>query len=74
MDNPTQTTASKEPVAQAGLVLDIASAASFLGLTPWQVRGLIASKELSVLKVGRKFYLRKTSLARWCELYERTAA
>ncbi len=37
------------------LLLDIRAAGEFLGLTEWQVRGLIANSELPVVRVGKKF-------------------
>jgi hypothetical protein len=51
------------------LLLDIQSASDFLGLTIWQVRGLI-SQGLPVVRVGRKFYFRRVSLTRWVERME----
>jgi excisionase family DNA binding protein len=59
----TQTT---EPTA----LLDIAGAAKLLGLTPWQMRGLLASGELRCVRVGRKIYFRRATLLRWAEVTE----
>lgn len=56
------------------LLLDIPAAAAFLGLTAWQIRGIIASGELPVVKVGRKFYVRRSTLLRWAERAEERAA
>jgi hypothetical protein len=52
------------------LLLDINGAAAFAGLTPWQVRGLIANGDLSVVQVGRKLYMRRATITRWAERAE----
>ena len=52
------------------LLLDIKGAAAFLGLTPWQLRGLIVAGQLDVIRIGRKFYLRRATLIRWAERSE----
>jgi excisionase family DNA binding protein len=52
------------------LLLDIQDAADFLGLSPWQIRGLVTADELKVVRVGRKFYFRKQALVRWAERAE----
>jgi excisionase family DNA binding protein len=49
-------------------LLDIPDAASFLGLTAWQMRGLLANGELKCVRVGRKIYFRRASLIKWAEL------
>jgi excisionase family DNA binding protein len=51
-------------------LLDIEGAARFLGLTHWQVRGLLADGELRCIRVGRKLYMRRTALLRWAETSE----
>jgi excisionase family DNA binding protein len=51
-------------------LLNLPAAGSLLGLTVWQLRGLIASRSLPVVQVGRKFYLRRTTLLRWTERAE----
>jgi excisionase family DNA binding protein len=51
-------------------LLNLSAAGSLLGLTIWQLRGLIASRSIPVVKVGRKFYLRRTTLLRWTERAE----
>jgi len=63
-------TNSQPPARDNALLLDIKGASAFLGLTLWQIRGLISSQELLVVKVGRKLYLRKATLARWAERVE----
>jgi excisionase family DNA binding protein len=52
------------------LLLDVKGASAFLGLSSWQVRGLVASGDLRVVRVGRKFYFRKSALMRWAERAE----
>lgn len=51
-------------------LLDIAGAGKFLGLTNWQIRGLLASGELRCVRVGRKIYFRRFTLVRWAETSE----
>jgi excisionase family DNA binding protein len=62
------------PVAIAtspdSLLLDLPAASSFSGLTIWQLRGLIASGEIPVVRVGRKLYLHRQTLVRWAERAE----
>lgn len=51
-------------------LLDIPGAARFLGLTPWQIRGLLSNGELRCIRVGRKLYIRRATLIRWAESSE----
>ena len=51
-------------------LLTLPAAAGVLGLTVWQVRGLISSRLLPIVQVGHKFYLRRTTLTRWVERAE----
>jgi excisionase family DNA binding protein len=60
--------------ADTGLLLDIRDAGRFLGLSPWQIRALISDGSLPIVKVGRKFYFRRTTLVRWAERAEERAA
>ncbi len=60
---------SINPVASPFL-LDLPAASSISGLTVWQLRGLIATGEIPVVRVGRKLYLRRTTLQRWAERAE----
>jgi excisionase family DNA binding protein len=60
------------PAQTSSLLLSLEDAAPVLGVTIWQLRGLIASKELPVVIVGRKFYLRRATLLRWVERAEET--
>jgi hypothetical protein len=51
-------------------LLSLSAAGSFLGLTVWQLRGLISNRVIPVVHVGRKFYLRRATLLRWAERAE----
>jgi excisionase family DNA binding protein len=70
----TDATKAIGPTAResSALLLDLPAAGAYLGLTVWQVRGLVGSGELPVVKVGRKLYLRKAMLVRWAERVEAT--
>lgn len=61
---------SLQKVTGSTELLNLSDAAGVLGLTVWQVRGLIANRLLPVVQVGRKFYLRRTTLLRWAERAE----
>jgi len=61
---------SNSETAVNPLLLDIPNASSALGVTIWQLRGLIANGDLPVVRVGRKLYLRKATLQRWAERAE----
>lgn len=52
------------------LLLNLKDASPVIGLSIWQMRGLIASGELPVVRVGRKLYLRRATLSRWAERAE----
>lgn len=54
----------------ASVLVDVRGAAALLGLTSWQVRGLISNKELPIVKVGAKFYFRRATLLRWVDRVE----
>ena len=51
-------------------LLNLPRAAKEIGLTVWQLRGLISSQQLPVVRVGRKFYIRLQTLNRWSERAE----
>jgi hypothetical protein len=51
-------------------LLNLPAAGAFLGLSIWQIRGLISSRQIPVVKVGRAFYLRRSTLVRWAERAE----
>lgn len=51
-------------------LVDVAGAGKLLGLTTWQVRGLIKTREIPIVQVGNKFYMRRAALARWAERSE----
>ena len=55
----------------SGLLLSVPDAARFLGIGKWALRGLIASRKVPVVKVGRAFYLRRAALTKWAESAER---
>lgn len=57
-------------IASPTELLNLPAAGSLLGLSIWQLRGLIASRSIPVVKVGRKFYLRRATLLRWTERSE----
>lgn len=64
---PAESYASAAPDS---VLVDIRGAAALLGLTAWQVRGLISNQELKVVQVGRRFYLRRAALLKWAERAE----
>jgi hypothetical protein len=57
------------PVSNS-ILLDLIDASPVVGLTIWQLRGLISTGEIPVVKVGRKLYLRRQTLVRWAERAE----
>lgn len=58
------------PILKNPELLSVPAAASLLGVTTWQIRGLIATRSLPIVQVGRKFYLRRATLLRWAERAE----
>ena len=52
------------------ILLDLPAAAHVLGVTLWTLRGIIARRELRVVKIGRKFFIRRASLLRFVERAE----
>ncbi len=67
--HPASPVVTAAPAAQA-LLLNLPEASSVIGLTVWQLRGLVASGEIPVVKVGRKLYVRRATLVRWAERAE----
>jgi hypothetical protein len=61
---------SPKEAVPTSLLLDLTAASSVSGLTVWQLRGLIASGEMHVVRVGRKIYVRRQTLVRWAERAE----
>jgi len=61
---------STQKLSSSTELLNLPDAAGVLGLTVWQIRGLIANRLLPVVQVGRKFYLRRATLLRWTERAE----
>jgi hypothetical protein len=49
------------------LLLNVRAASAFIGITGWQLRGLIADKQIPVVKIGRKLFLRRATLQRFVE-------
>jgi excisionase family DNA binding protein len=62
--------ASSVAPSDISILLDLPRASSAVGVTVWQLRGLIASGEIPVVKVGRKLYVRRQTLVRWAERAE----
>jgi hypothetical protein len=72
-NNPTATNAIPVSTpAPPSVLLDLDSAARFLGLSSWQLRGRVYAKEISTVMVGRKIYFRRATLVRWAERSEGT--
>ena len=67
----TSPRAGSGPSPVSGLLLSVPEAGKFLGLTTWQVRGLLADRKLPVVQVGRKFFLRRAALMKWAESAEK---
>jgi hypothetical protein len=61
---------SPQRISSSAELLSLPDAGALLGLSIWQVRGLIANRSLPVVQVGRKFYLRRMTLIRWAERAE----
>lgn len=70
MTLPNAVHTTPEQKVHTAQLLDVAGASQFLGLTSWQVRGLLASGELRCIRVGRKIYFRRATLVRWAESSE----
>jgi excisionase family DNA binding protein len=62
----------QQKLPESTVLLDVKRAGDLLGLSYWQVRGLVNSKELPVVKVGKKFFLRRSTLLKWAERAEET--
>jgi excisionase family DNA binding protein len=67
--HPSAPAVTAAPSASA-LLLSLPEASPVIGLTVWQLRGLIANGEIPVVKVGRKLYVRRATLVRWSERAE----
>ena len=61
---------STQKIPNSAELLNLPDAGSLLGLTTWQLRGLIAARSLPVVQVGRRFYFRRSTLLRWAERAE----
>lgn len=66
---PTQNAAPQATAKGDAVLLDIRDGGVFLGLTEWQMRGLLLTG-LPTVKVGRKFYFRRSTLLKWAERAE----
>jgi excisionase family DNA binding protein len=64
----------QQEVDTPGLLLDVRAASRFMGISPWQCRSLISAGSLPIVRVGRKFYFRRSSLLRWAERAEESLA
>jgi len=53
------------------LLLSVVEAGQVLGVGTWAVRGLISRRRLPVVRVGRKLFVRRATLARFVESAER---
>jgi excisionase family DNA binding protein len=62
--------ANPSAVNSNSLLLNLPAASSVVGLTTWQLRGLISNGEIPVVRVGRKLYVRRQTLTRWAERAE----
>jgi excisionase family DNA binding protein len=67
---PAVPAANPAAINSNSLLLNLSTAAPVVGLTVWQLRGLIANGEILVVKVGRKLYVRRQTLTRWAERAE----
>ena len=59
--------------AEPTLLLDLKRSAAMAGLTVWQMRGLIARKEIMPVWIGDKLYIARKTLIRWVECAEEAA-
>ncbi len=51
-------------------LLKLPAASRLLGMSIWQLRGLIARRAIPVVHVGRTFFVRRATLLRWAERAE----
>jgi excisionase family DNA binding protein len=70
VESPAVPAVNPSAANPSSLLLNLSTAAPVVGLTVWQLRGLISSGELPVVKVGRKLYVRRATLLRWSERAE----
>jgi hypothetical protein len=56
------------------LLLKLPEAAEFLGITVWQLRGLISRKRIRVVDVNGAFFISRKTLVRFIETAEEFAA
>ena len=53
--------------AADSLLLSFKQASPLLGLTEWQIRGLVANGDLRCVRVGKRLYLRRKTIERFVE-------
>jgi excisionase family DNA binding protein len=70
VESPAVPVANPSAVNSSSLLLNLPAASSVVGLTTWQLRGLISNGEIPVVRVGRKLYVRRQTLTRWAERAE----
>ena len=68
--DPVVPDANPASVNSNTLLLNLPAASSVVGLTTWQLRALIANGELPCVRVGKRLYVRRATLARWADRAE----
>ena len=66
----TPATVESPAVPASPDLLNFSKAASALGLSIWQVRGLVADNAFPVVRVGKRLYVRRATLTKWAERAE----
>jgi excisionase family DNA binding protein len=61
-----------QKIPDNSLLVDLPAACALVGCSLWSLRGLISRKELPIIKVGKKFFIRRATLTRWTETAEET--
>lgn len=74
------TTATSPAVPEVPIItpltslLDLRAAAKEIGITYWQIYGLVQAGDLPVIDIGGKFYIRRKTIDRWAERAEKEIA
>jgi hypothetical protein len=63
---PNPVVPAANPAANS-LLLKFKQAVPILGLTEWQIRGLVASGDLKCVRIGKRLYLRRKTVERFVE-------
>lgn len=63
-------TEASPAVNSNSLLLNLPSASAVVGLTVWQLRGLIANDEIPVIRIGKKLYVNRKTLEKWAQRAE----